>query len=82
MVRFHKLRKLGQNANGEKGGVEMPRDHLRVAGLFDEDGDLVDQPQVAIAFDGDGRWTIKLVEGPEDAADLFGEVPAVEDIEA
>ncbi|WP_277543295.1 hypothetical protein [Haloarcula laminariae] len=42
----------------------------------------MDQPQLAIAFDGDGRWIIKLVEGPEDAADLFGEVPAVEDIEA
>lgn len=50
--------------------------------FFDEDGDPVDQPQLAIAFDGDGRWTIKLVEGPEDAADLFGEVPALEDIEA
>jgi len=82
MVRFHKLRKLGEHATGEKGGVELPRDHLRVAGLLDEDGELVDQPQLAIAFDGDGRWTIKLVEGPEDAADLFGEVGDVEDLEA
>lgn len=82
MVRFHKLRKLGEHSSGEKGGVELPRDHLAVAGLLDEDGNLVDQPQLAIAFDGEGTWTLKLVSGPEDAAELFGEPPGVEDAES
>jgi len=52
---LHKLRKLGENSTGDKAGLELPRDELRRIGVMDEDGNLVERPQVGIDLQDDGE---------------------------
>lgn len=70
MVHIHKLRKLGENNSGDKLGVELPRDTVRVEGLLDEDGNAVERPQIAINYEGNGTWTIQILNGDAESAGL------------
>lgn len=56
---IHKLRKLGEDASGAKVGLELPRDDARLEGILDEDGELTEQPQLAISHVDDGEWRIE-----------------------
>jgi phenylpropionate dioxygenase-like ring-hydroxylating dioxygenase large terminal subunit len=58
---IHRLRRLGENQSGDKGGLELPRDDLRAEGLL-EDGKLVEQPQLVIDRVDDGEWRVRRVD--------------------
>ena len=59
---LNKIRQLDQNCFG----VTLPKDDLRVEGILDENGELVDEFQAHIRHEGNGEWTIGIFEdGPE-----------------
>jgi len=65
---LHKLQKLGENSTGDKAGVELPRDELRRIGVMDEDGNLVERPQVGIDLQDDGersQFRLRLYRGDD-----------------
>lgn len=62
---IHKLQKLGSNASGDKAGVEIPREYLRLMGVMDQDGQLVEQPQVEIRRKDDGGLVVKPIDADE-----------------
>ena len=62
MTSIQSLRRLGADSSGEKAGIELPRDDLRVEGLLDRDGNLVNQPEVAISRVDSGEWRITILD--------------------
>lgn len=45
-------------------GVTLPKDDLRLEGLVDENGELlVDEQNVLVRYEGDGEWSIELLDG-------------------
>jgi len=62
---IHKLQKLGENASGDKAGVEIPREYLRLMGVMDQEGQLVEQPQVEIRREEDGGLVVKPIDVDE-----------------
>ena len=56
---LNKIRQLDQNCFG----VTLPKDDLRVAGLLDENGELVDDYQAHIKQEEMGAWSIELFDG-------------------
>jgi hypothetical protein len=61
---LQKLRKLGANESGDNAGVTIPRDVLRMEGLMDEDGQLLEQPHFEIDHAEDGRVVLRRVDEP------------------
>ena len=59
---LNKLRRLDQDSYG----VTIPKDDLRVDGLLDEDGELVDEFQAHIRHEGDGEWSIGIFDEIDD----------------
>ncbi|ELY97017.1 hypothetical protein C482_14639 [Natrialba chahannaoensis JCM 10990] len=55
---LNKLRQIGQYS----AGVTMPKGDLRYEGLLDQNGELDGDHYVKINHEGDGKWTIELVE--------------------
>ena len=58
---LNKIRQLDQNCFG----VTLPKDDLRVEGLLDENGELVDEFQAHIQQENMGEWSIELFDGNE-----------------
>ncbi|AXR82354.1 hypothetical protein [Natrarchaeobaculum sulfurireducens] len=58
---LNKLRQLDRNTYG----VTIPKDDLRLEGLLDENGDLVDEQHLHIQRTDDGEWTLERVENLE-----------------
>lgn len=58
---LNKLRQLDQHT----AGVTIPKDDLLLEGLLDEDGQIRDEQYLHIRHEGDGQWTVELVEGIE-----------------
>ena len=55
---LNKLRQLDRNTFG----VTIPKDDLRLEGLLDENGNLVDEQHLHIQRTDDGEWTLERVE--------------------
>lgn len=55
---LNKLRQLDRNTYG----VTIPKDDLRLEGLLDENGELVDEQHLHIQRTDDGEWTLERVE--------------------
>lgn len=56
---INKLRKI----DGDSVGVTLPKDDARLDGLIDEDGELTGEHHLHVDRDGEGEWTVELVEG-------------------
>ena len=56
---LNKLRKLDEDC----AGVTLPKDDLRLDGLLDEDGELIEDEQwLHVDRQDEGEWTIEVVE--------------------
>jgi len=65
MTDIRKLRRLGANKSGETGGLSLNRDELRLEGIMNEDGELVERPNLVVDYHGNGKWTVELLEGSD-----------------
>jgi hypothetical protein len=54
-----KLRKLGENESGENAGIAIPRDELRLAGLMNEEGELLERPHLEFRRVDEGTWELR-----------------------
>jgi len=69
MTDIRKLRRLGANESGETGGLSLNRDELRLEGIMNEDGELVERPNLVVDYQGNGTWTVQLLKESDFAAE-------------
>jgi hypothetical protein len=53
-----------QRFDESSAGVTVPKDDLRLEGLVDENGEVEEGHQVHINYEGDGEWSLKLLDEP------------------
>lgn len=46
-------------------GLTIPKDDLRIEGLLDENGNLLEEHLFEVRRTGDGKWSVELVDGLE-----------------
>ncbi|WP_171908225.1 hypothetical protein [Natrialba sp. SSL1] len=55
------IRKL-QEVGGGSTGVTLPKDDLQLEDLLDEDGSLAGEHHAHVSYEGEGTWTLKLLD--------------------